>query len=123
MTDGKGCGINVGCPLAGTKAVCLLHRDGCLSPRRLTARSRSMLRFPVIETCPRDARSGSGTVWLLVHLSAAWSPSLFVCLPIYLSIHPEKTDDVIVSRDDATKVRGEVFNWNVRGLGLLCCCD
>lgn len=123
MTDGKGCGINVGCPLAGTKVVCLLHRDGCLSLRRLTARSPSILQFPVIEMCPHDSKSSSGVVWLLVHMSASWSPSLFVCLPIYLSIHPEKIDDVIVSRDDATKVRGEVFNWNVRGLGLLCWCD
>lgn len=123
MTDGKGCGINVGCSLAGTKAVCLLHRDGSLSLRRLTARSLSILQFPVMEMCPHDAKSSSGVVWFLVHMSASWSPSLFVCLPIYLSIHPEKIDDVTVSRDDATKVRGEVFNWTVRGLGLLCWCD
>lgn len=105
MTDGMGCGINAGCPLPGMKAVCLLHRDGCLSLRRLTALSWSVLQFPVIEMCSQGAETSSGAVCLLVPLSASWTPS--VCLPICLSIHPAKIDDVIVSLDDATKVRGK----------------
>lgn len=109
--------------MAGTKAVCLLHRDGCLSLRRLTACALSILQFPVIEMCPHDAKSNSGAVWLLVHLSASLSLSLFVCLPIFLSVHSEKIDDVIVKQDDATKDRGELFNWNVRGRELLSWCD
>lgn len=42
-------------------------------------------------------------------LSVSWAPiaCLSVCLPVYLSVHPAKIDDVIVSRDDATKVRGK----------------
>lgn len=32
---------------------------------------------------------------------------LSVRLPVYLSIHPAKTDDVIVRQDGATKVRGK----------------
>lgn len=50
-----------------------------------------------------------------LELCGCWSiclpHGLYLCLsvhlPIYLSIHPEKIDDIIVSRDDATKVRGK----------------
>lgn len=109
MTDGLGSGMNAGCPLAGTKAVCLLHRDGCLSLRRLTALSRSVLQFPVIECVLRVLRPALGLCGCASPLSVPWAPiaCLSVCLPVYLSVHPAKIDDVIVSRDDATKVRGK----------------
>lgn len=105
--------------------------QGCLSPPQrwmpVPEKADGLLpehtAVPVIEMCPHDAKSNSGAVWLLAHLSASWSLSLFVCLPIYLSVYSEKIDDVIVNQDDATKVRGEVFNWNVRGWELLRWCD
>lgn len=58
--------------------------------------------------CSQGAETRSGAVWLCVpSVCLVGSNCLSVCLPVYLSVHPAKIDDVIISRDDATKVRGK----------------